>query len=413
MKTTDKNREKDNFSRMIRNKLTDYSLPIEESSWEELENRLNAPSRKKILLWPWVSRISIAASIAGAILFSYYHTKESHYDNTAQLSHHEERIAENVSEEKNLSPAGLPSIQTQPERRLNHRETPDPGKFALHEPDVVSATEPIEKNEKLSGNEENSVSQTRTIHPDYPLKAIREQEYIPVSIVKRKTKSIALHISSGGRLYAANNHTLNTAAFNGAYSELRYSNISKNAPSSLSSDMLSSDDFNQITHRPPMAVGLSIQKTLTDYLSVESGLTYTYLYSTFENKVPRREASLSLHYLGIPVNLVAHLHPYSRHSWNIYFSAGGMVEKGLLSHYVQNIYSTESSVAVITTSNESIDGLQWSIQAAIGLSYRFHRGYSIYIEPKVSYYLENNQPFNVRTEHPFVPGINVGLRHTW
>jgi len=90
-----------------------------------------------------------------------------------------------------------------------------------------------------------------------------------------------------------------------------------------------------------------------------------------------------------------------------------MVEKGLLSHYVQNTYSISNGEGTPTVSNEQIRGLQWSIHAALGLSYRFNRGYSIFLEPRVSYYLDNNQPFNVRTEHPFVPGINIGLRHTW
>ncbi|MDR2683276.1 MAG: porin family protein, partial [Dysgonamonadaceae bacterium] len=173
------------------------------------------------------------------------------------------------------------------------------------------------------------------------------------------------------------------------------------------------DDFGKISHRPPVSVGWSVRKTLTDYLSIESGITYTYLYSTFENTFPRGDASLALHYLGIPVNLVVDLLPHSR-KWNFYFSAGGMGEKGLLSHAVQNTYSPGSDEIVNTNvSNQKISGIQWSVQAALGVSYPFSRTYSLFIEPKISYYLENNQPFNVRTERPFVPGVTVGIRHTW
>jgi hypothetical protein len=107
------------------------------------------------------------------------------------------------------------------------------------------------------------------------------------------------------------------------------------------------------------------------------------------------------------------MYPYSRSRWNIYVSAGGMVEKGLFSHYVQNTYSGTNKT--VTTSNELIRGLQWSVQAAIGLSYRFNQDYSLFLEPKIIYYLDNNQPFSVRVdaEHPIIPGVNIGLRHTW
>jgi hypothetical protein len=147
---------------------------------------------------------------------------------------------------------------------------------------------------------------------------------------------------------------------------------------------------------------------------MESGLNYTYLYSTFENKVPRRDASLTLHYLGIPLNAAFDLMPHARSPWNLYLSAGGMVEKGILARYAQNTYDTGNNVFVSTTiTNEKISGLQWSLHAAFGLSYKVNRHYSLFLEPKVSYYLDNNQPFNIRTEHPFVPGINFGLRHIW
>ncbi|GHV58238.1 hypothetical protein FACS1894182_09590 [Bacteroidia bacterium] len=412
MKTTDKNRENDHFSRIIGNKLANYSLFIEEGSWEELEKRLHTQPRNKILLWSWISGISVAASIILAILFSY-HTKESYYDNTVQLSNHAERITENVPAEENLSSARLPSVQIQPEQRRNHRESLVPEELAFHEPDVALPVETIDEIAESSGSKDISATKDRSgTFGSRMLEALEGQEYIPVSTLKRKNRSIALHLSSGGRLYAANN-TLDAVMADNASSGLRYSNISKNTSPSLSSDMLSSNDFSQITHRPPISVGLSMRKLLNNYLSIESGLTYTYLYSAFENKIPRRDASLSLHYVGIPVNLAVNFYPYSRGMWDIYFSTGGMVEKGLLSHYVQNTYSSESNIAVTTLSNERIDGLQWSIQAALGISYKLSRDYSIYMEPRISYYLDNNQPFNARTEHPFVPGINIGVRHVW
>ena len=406
MKTTNKHTDGDNFSRIIRDKLENYSLPIEKDSWDELEKRLNAKPKKKLALWPWISGVSAAASIALVITLSYHKNLSNH--ETTNLSNHAERIAENVPEEENLSSAVLPSVQTQPiQQQRNRRKVLAPEGLALREPDVVSPEETIQKDYESTVYEQ-------VIQGKRPPDPIQEQKLIISQKLRNKNRSIAFHVSSGGGQYAANP---NNRDFSSVLSPSRESFAVLPSYSyedcDASDKRLSSTDFDQITHYPPISIGVSVRKALNDYFSVESGLTYTYLYSSFENKIPRQEANLTLHYLGIPINLAFHLYPHSRSPWNIYLSAGGMVEKGLLSHYVQNTYSISNGEGTPTVSNEQIRGLQWSIHAALGLSYRFNRGYSIFLEPRVSYYLDNNQPFNVRTEHPFVPGINIGLRHTW
>ncbi|MDR1527852.1 MAG: outer membrane beta-barrel protein [Dysgonamonadaceae bacterium] len=412
MKTTNTNREEDSFNRIIRNKLTNYSISIEEDSWEELEKSLNALPRKKTPLWPWLSGFSVAASIALAFLFSH-HTKELDYDNTAQVSGHAEGVTAIVLAEENLSSARFPGIQMQPAQQLAVGNETSVQELAFHEPDVAVTEQTVQTETELPVTEENNKKEQLQSDSNRRIEVLqREEPFISSRKSKKKTGSFGLHISSGGGLYALNN-TLNTV--NADYSMLlRSQKFEVNASPSLSNDILGPDDFGKISHRPPISAGLSIRKTITDYLSVESGLTYTYLYSTFENKVPQRNASLALHYLGIPVHLVVDFLPRSRSPWNFYLSAGGMVEKGLLAHYVQNTYTPGNDVVVHTNiSNEKIDGLQWSVQAALGVSYRFSRTYSLFIEPKISYYLDNNQPFNSRTEHPLAPGINIGLRHTW
>jgi predicted porin len=88
-----------------------------------------------------------------------------------------------------------------------------------------------------------------------------------------------------------------------------------------------------------------------------------------------------------------------------------MLEKGLLSHYSQNRY--EGNVRINTVSDEKIDGLQWSLNTSFGVDYKLIKNYSIYLEPKVSYYLKNNQPMSARTENPLIIGFNAGIRYSW
>ncbi|MDR1257989.1 MAG: outer membrane beta-barrel protein [Tannerellaceae bacterium] len=167
-------------------------------------------------------------------------------------------------------------------------------------------------------------------------------------------------------------------------------------------------DYTDKTCLPPLSFGFLLRRELGGRMAVESGLVYTYLATKFNRSpVPRSEAQLNLHYLGIPVNLVAYLHNSAR--WDVYASGGIMVEKGVRSFYEQRQYAGDKVIA--STINTSIDGLQWSLNASIGVSYHIHKAWSIYLEPRLSYYFDSGQPVSIRTEHPTTIGLGAGVRY--
>ena len=139
---------------------------------------------------------------------------------------------------------------------------------------------------------------------------------------------------------------------------------------------------------------------------MESGLTYTYLSSRFEWS--DCNVHQSLHYLGIPVNLVVYLWN-TNPNWKIYLSGGFMVEKGLRAIYRQERQIT--SEHRITTVRSHIDGLQWSLNGGLGINYRLEKGWGIYFEPRVGYSFDSNQPVSIRTEYPIYFGFNLGLNY--
>jgi len=95
-------------------------------------------------------------------------------------------------------------------------------------------------------------------------------------------------------------------------------------------------------------------------------------------------------------------------NWEIYLSGGGMVEKGIRSVYVQNQYVFNQTIT--TTAATNIDGVQWSVNGAVGTTYKIRRNLGIFFEPKIAYYFNNNQPISARTEQPVVLGLTAGLR---
>ena len=87
---------------------------------------------------------------------------------------------------------------------------------------------------------------------------------------------------------------------------------------------------------------------------------YTYLSTTFKRggDCPS-EVKSSLHYLGIPLNLVVYV--WKNQRWNVYLSGGFMMEKGLQAVY--SGYIAGNGTTISKSKKEGIHGMQWSVNA--------------------------------------------------
>jgi len=137
-----------------------------------------------------------------------------------------------------------------------------------------------------------------------------------------------------------------------------------------------------------LSFGLKISKQLSERISLETGLVYSSLTTTFKTPENQSLNTLRLQYLGIPLNMKVSVMEISPRI-ELYASAGVMAEKGL---------------------NSKFKGLQYSISASAGISYRIHKNLSLYVEPHISHYFDNGQPLSIRTAHRTIPTVNTGLR---
>ncbi len=64
-----------------------------------------------------------------------------------------------------------------------------------------------------------------------------------------------------------------------------------------------------------------------------------------------------------------------------------------------------------TNLNESISGVQWSVNASVGASYDLSKSFTLFMAPRVSYYFDNNQPKSIRTTKDLSYGLNIGLKY--
>ncbi|MFA6336006.1 MAG: hypothetical protein WCX48_10750, partial [Bacteroidales bacterium] len=190
--------------------------------------------------------------------------------------------------------------------------------------------------------------------------------------------------------------------------------ISEGNPQNLQADVIGEEKLTNLYRSPgpsrnsyekPFSIGLMLSRKMTDELSLETGLVYSYLSTTYTTPHEISPKTLKLHYIGIPVNIVATITEIGPRC-KIYMSAGAMVEKGLVS------YSTLDNMLDGPMKKKSkIEGIQCSISASAGISYKIFKNWDIYIEPHLSYYFDNNQPLSIRTVQHSITSINSGLRY--
>jgi hypothetical protein len=407
MQTAKHNLENDNFRKILKGKLEGYSLPVGDDIWNKIEERLGKQPQKMIL-WPWISGTAAAVVLCALLLFPINDKKINPYE-TSQLSPYKETTNENVPLETVNQPVSTPNVKH--ERAFVIRKTKDeyaevgtrPETDVTKEEIVSDISEPQKQNEQTG---KSTVGEKVVYQENNPF----DDDSFPVKKSKKR-KSLSLLLGSGGKLTAMNSNTDADLMYGDIIGEFRSSFYAVNSEFKAEEQLLI-EDFPEVTHRAPLSFGLTVKKELNRTFSLESGLVYTFLDSRFENPSMRKEALLQLHYIGIPLNIQARVWGNKKTDWEVYFSAGGMIEKGIYSHYKQTIhYSNDRSVTIIF--NEKIDGLQYSISFAPGIDYKIYRNYSAYLEPKISYYFDNKQPISARTEHPVVIGLNAGLRLCW
>ena len=410
------NKENDLFSEAVKNKLVNYTFPVDDDSWETIAQRLDQSRRKKIQQ-QWIAAIAVAASIT-LILFLLLpiNNKTYNHETADQISNDEETIIQIVSKKENVQPV----IPKTFEFSSSFRKSQQGKRLAINElaTEVIPREDIAEENQDFPTKEESIASENS--HSPASYLNFEKEELTPAIIKHKKQNSLRFSLGSGGTLLAQNSLEMiqNQANYvarssNIELSYFRSAAVEINEPRTI--DLIMNENFTDVVHHLPLSFGVTVKKEIDQTFAVESGVIYSYLTTSFSKEsYPASKANLQLHYIGIPLNLHTHIFGNRFSKWEVYLSTGGMIEKGLLSHFALKTFYDNSDNAVKTvTLNEKINGLQWSVGISPGVDYKILRNYSIYFEPKVSYYFDNDQPVSARTQHPVVIGINAGLRYTW
>ena len=160
-------------------------------------------------------------------------------------------------------------------------------------------------------------------------------------------------------------------------------------------------------HYFPVSVGLELKYSfLNDRLGVGLGVNYTFLNSQYDALVDRTyegDVEQSIHYIGVPLNFYVNI--LSGKRLTFYANAGCMVERAVRVDYdITDLYRIRY--------RKSLDpvGVQWSANVGIGLEYRIWDFMGIYVDPRLTYFFDCDQPYSVRTEQPLQFNLELGFR---
>lgn len=166
----------------------------------------------------------------------------------------------------------------------------------------------------------------------------------------------------------------------------------------------------EIRHRQPLRFGFSLRCMITPAIGVESGLTYTLLRSDISSGGAEcyYDEDRTLHYMGIPVNLV--WNAWSGKRLTFYLSGGASVEK-CVSGRAETRYVLRGRGESTERRSMEIKPLQWSVAAAAGLQYNLSPRTGLYVEPGIGYYFDNgSETETAYSKHPLNFNLNLGIR---
>lgn len=429
-KNTDNNTH-DAFSELFRQKLENHTLPVDDGAWDAIQKAVAVRKRKRLIpLW-WLSAAAVLA--LSFLIFSL-----SDNELTKQMAENKtiEKTVEKVVSEKQkteIAPENAienkvaekqtaqKEIQNSVRSNQSERNTKS---IHQHTNDVyVNTKEELAEKLKNSDKEINIADDIhqKIIEEDASKTLLAENKEEKGDLNKEEKKNtfeiiqnepgwedplktensnewVVLASLGSGRSSSGSPQFLNASN-----SDL-YTGLVRAPGIRTAATILAPADFSSRKFHAPISFGLRAGKQLSEKVSIESGLVYTYLLTDLES--PNYTARLNLHYLGVPLN--AKVNVWTNRQWSVYASGGAMLEKGLQSVYVQT--QKNGNQTIITSASTDIDGFQWSVNAAVGVAYNFAGAFDFYFEPGFAYFFDNDQPLSIRSDRQFAPGVEAGVR---
>jgi hypothetical protein len=418
----------DRFSLEVGKKLREHRMAVDPGLWEILSDRLPSRNRRFPAYWGW-SAAGVAILLLGLLLFLNPFTDGPVIEMPQPIPDNGRKtelqfripVGKADIQKKDMTEAQQLFTQESSLQRQKMRKSESvvsrrisSGMGELTEKEHLRAETSLEEvPTPAEVVEQDKTSKSTVTEPDgdsAELLSAEDYPALPVHTKDSRLHSFLLALGSGNSL-----PDISPGEYDGSES-FYYDNPVPGIGFSNDADagrgekynLLTPGDFTEIMHHLPVTISLTTDFPVGNNVSLETGLSYTYLFSRFRrNDQLVYRGTLQQHYIGVPLNLRYQM--WQNDSWTLYLLGGATVEKGIRSIYKQEI-EEQGNVVHHTHVYNRIAGLQFSAQGGAGFSYRLQNNLHLFGEPRLLYYFRNNQPMSARTENPLIFGLNIGVR---
>ena len=439
-------KEDDKWLKVLRERMEDYSEPLPEGLWEELEGDLNRP--KVIPLWrrwPAVAAAVALVLLVNSLLLSYWFAPlfdEGEMRQAQQLEPESVNLTGGSASVKgeadwvmevptedvefitavasgvksvDVKSAGLaatsdvvdvPTVDASDEVApvsLASLETTDEWVDEVGDSEQIAQTTPQEEEE--------------AVYPQYRTNTrTRAASAYQLSYRKKRQRGdVQLGIHTGGSPYKVSKGFSGMSRLLSAAHEMKAPVLMGDMTSGLSpyNQVLfrnrDQETYTKVNHHMPINVVASVKWQFAENWAFETGISYTYLESDLHSGANFFwEDNQKLHYVGIPLKI--HRSIWGNSTFGVYASAGGMIEK-CVSGTLKSTYVANGNERKEESSSIDSHPFQASLMAAIGAQVNFVKSLSLFVEPGMAYYFDDNSCLaTIRKEHPFNFNLQFGLR---
>jgi len=421
--------EKEQWEEIIRSKLVDIEAETDPDLWEVIAERL--PAGKKVMLprrWYYIAAgIAIFIMITGGY---FYFNSPDETQNIAEIT--ETGIDESTNSLKSFDEIRETEQSSNSLSSLNALSAKNSFNTTIMKESVASLSDltQLPVSQKIQLEVKRSFSKEEVLRSFQTWNMKRHTiEYLADDFgylsPKNKRKrwsfgtgggSLAMGTTGGGFVSASRSSVYTMDAMNDGdwymgSSVKRDDYFNEMLINSVGSISINSAGITKegLTHKQPISLGIGVGYALNDRWSLQSGLVYTLLSSSWRVELSYQAKSRQhLHFVGIPLGL-----SYQFAEWNkirFYATTGGMVESNLSGIIKTDYYINELKAS---TEKESvrIKELQWSVNARVGATYPVIKFVNAYVEGGANYYFDNKSLIeNIRSDKPFHVSLQAGLR---
>jgi len=169
----------------------------------------------------------------------------------------------------------------------------------------------------------------------------------------------------------------------------------------------------KMKHNQPISFGVTVSKNISNRVSLETGITYTYLSSKYESDGSSdldANDSQHFHYLGIPLAI-----NYRVFEWNklqVYLTGGGQIQKD----FYGRMKTSQNAPALSNAQdyekkNISQKHPQFSVNTSVGLSYPLYNKLAVYTNVGGAYYFDaKNEYETIYSDRKWHLSLNMGIK---